>query len=210
MRRRSTGRRQLSMGNDDGGLRERFREGDEDAFRELLERFEDDLHPRIARRIPTGLRRRIAASDVIQETCILAFARREEFEDRGDGSFGAWLRAIADRKLKEEIRRHGGTAKRAASREVTRGKRPDTAEFKGLHRTPSAAAMLTEDTLRVRAAMSQLSEDHRTVIQLVVERGLTLREVAEHMGRSREATKKLYGRAILGLRRLVDEIADDA
>jgi RNA polymerase sigma-70 factor (ECF subfamily) len=190
------------------GLRERFREGDESAFERLFDRYADGLRTRLAGRIPSALKRRIAPSDVMQETCILAFARREDFEDRGDGSFGAWLRAIADRKLQEEIRRHAGAAKRSAGREVTRGQRPDTALFGGGQRTPSVAAMRSEDAMRVRSAMARLSDDDRTVIQLVLERGMSLREVAESMGRSREAAKKLYGRAIVKLRRIVDEIAD--
>jgi DNA-directed RNA polymerase specialized sigma24 family protein len=48
------------------------------------------------------------------------------------------------------------------------------------------------------------------VIHLALERGLPLRDVAEQMGRSREAAKKLYGRAVVRLRELVDGTADDA
>jgi RNA polymerase sigma-70 factor (ECF subfamily) len=203
-------RRALQMSELDDNIRERFRNGDEVAFRELVERFEDGLRPRIERQIPAGLKRRIAPSDVIQETCILAFARREDFEDRGEGSFGAWLRAIADRKLQEEIRRHNGASKRSAAREVTRGARPDTGHFHGRDRTPSVAAMLSEDTLRVRRAIGQLPSDYQTVIHLALDRGLPLREVAEEMGRSREAAKKLYGRAVVRLRQLVDGLSDDA
>ena len=198
------------MTQSDESLHERFRNGDEAAFRELLERHQGALRPCVARQIPPALRRRVSASDVIQETSILAFARREDFEDRGEGSFDAWLRAIADRKVQEAIRRHNGTAKRAAGREVTRGARPDTSHFRGRQQTPSAVAALSEDVLRVRDAMQRLPSDYRTVIHLALERGLPLRDVAEEMGRSREAAKKLYGRAVLRLRQLVDEIASES
>lgn len=191
-------------------LRERFRQGDEEAFRRLLERHAGDLRARIASRVPAALRRRISPSDVMQETCILAFARHADFEDRGDGSFAAWMRAIADRKLREEVRRHNGASKRSAGREVTRGERPDTALFRGRGRSPSSAAMESEESLRVRAAMQRLREDDRTVLHLTLERGLTLREAAERMGRSRDAAKKLYGRALVRLREIVDESADGA
>jgi RNA polymerase sigma-70 factor (ECF subfamily) len=167
------------MHEDGERLRARFRDGDEAAFQRLLDHHVDDLRSRVARQIPAGLQRRIAPSDVIQETCILAFARRDDFEDRGEGSFGAWMRAIADRKLREEIRRHNGASKRSAAREVTRGARPDTSQHKGAGRTPSAVAVTSEETRRIRRAMAQLPEDHRTVIQLALEQGLPLREVAE-------------------------------
>lgn len=191
-------------------LRERFRRGDEGAFRALVERYTDGLRARLSARIPERLRRRVSSSDVLQETCILAFARREDFEDRGEGSFGAWLDAIAERKLNEEIRRHAGTAKRAAHREVPRGRRPDTSAFVGRQRSPSSIVQRGEDLERVREAMSRLSEDHRTVLRLALERGLPLREVAVQMGRSREAAKKLYGRAVVRLRALLDGAGDDA
>ena len=53
--------------------------------------------------------------------------------------------------------------------------------------------------------MAALSEDHREVLRLALEEGLSLRECAERMGRSREAMKKLYGRAVCALRARVGD-----
>jgi DNA-directed RNA polymerase specialized sigma24 family protein len=41
-----------------------------------------------------------------------------------------------------------------------------------------------------------LSEDHATVIRLVHREGLTLVEAGRRMGRTPDATRMLYGRAI--------------
>lgn len=89
---------------------------------------------------------------------------------------------------------------RAADREVTRAKRLATAAFVADGQSPSAVAMSAERIERVRRAMSTLPEDYREVLALALEQGLLLREVAERMGRSREAIKKLYGRALCRLR----------
>ena len=70
--------------------------------------------------------------------------------------------------------------------------------------TPSRAAQRIEATERVQLAIRELTEDHRTVLQLrrVEERGLA--EVAEIMGRSVPATKMLYWRAVEALGRVLE------
>ncbi len=103
------------------------------------------------------------------------------------------------KKVRETLRQHAGTAKRATDREVSRGMRPDTVQFTAKGPSPSEAAIASELAGRIRAAMQALPEDYRSVLQLTREEGLTLREAAERMGRSREAVKKLYGRALCKL-----------
>ena len=45
-------------------------------------------------------------------------------------------------------------------------------------------------------AMEALPSDYRTVLHLVLKEQCSLREAAGQMNRSREAVKKLYGRAV--------------
>ena len=71
------------------------------------------------------------------------------------------------------------------------------------------AAVLAEgwDSLELKGRMARigaclheaLPPDYRTILRLVKEEGLTMRAAGERMGRSREAAKKLYGRALLRL-----------
>ena len=190
-------------------LIERFRAGDESAFRTLFERHERLLRARLAGRIPAHVRRRFSVADVLQETCIVAFRRREDFEDRGENAFRNWLFGIVDRRLREEVRHHAGTSKRAADREVTRPGRPDTACFADGGRSPGSVAASSELATGIRDAMTGLSDDYQEVLGLALEEGLALREVAERMGRGHDATKKLYGRALFQLRRAVLGERDD-
>lgn len=183
----------------------RFQAGDKEAFRELLERHQRIVQSRLAGRMPERLRRRMSVADVVQEACLVAYDRREAFEDRGDGSFGRWLQGIAEYRLRDEIKRHLGAQKRSARREVTKAQRPETAYYAALAGTPSGQAASAEQLERIRKALGRLSPDYRTVLSLALEKGLSLREVAEQMGRSREAIKKLYGRALIRLRALVSE-----
>ena len=94
------------------------RAGDAEAARRLFDRHCDALRGQVRRGLPTGIRKKVAESDVIQEAWIAAFLSLGDFEDRGDGSFARWLRGILDRRIARELRRHHGTAKRDARREV--------------------------------------------------------------------------------------------
>ncbi len=180
----------------DEALVAKARAGDEDAYAALLRRHSTELRRLVDRRLPTPVQRKVSVEDVVQEARITAYRRLPDFEDRGEGSFLRWLRKIAGLKVKAAIERHAGTAKRSVAREVTRGGRPDTAAVEGRGPSPSQGAILAETKASVRRTLGTLSEDHREVLRLAMEEGLSLRQIAARMGRSREAVKKLYGRAL--------------
>jgi len=187
-------------GQPDGDLIARIRAGDEQAFGVLFDRYLATLRAYLRDALPARLQARVSASDLLQEARMVAFARLSDFVAKGvDGSFRAWLLKIVELKVREAVRCHGATGKRAAGRELARGDRPDSALFVATGPSPSQAAMAGEARRRVREALRELSPDHRRVIELVRLEGLTLREAAERLGRSREATKKLYGRAMCRL-----------
>ena len=177
----------------------RAKNGDTHAFEELCTRYEGLLRARARQWIVGAVQRKVSMLDVLQEAFFLAHERLDDFEDRGDGAFGAWLAQIAEYKAREAVRRHAGAAKRDAGREVTRGARPATAQARGRGPTPSQAAVAREETDAVREALQRLSDDHRTVLELVRFDHLPLRDASVLLGRSYEATKKLYGRAVAAL-----------
>jgi len=55
-----------------------------------------------------------------------------------------------------------------------------------------------------------LAEDHATVIRLVHQEGLTLVEAGRRMGRTPDATRMLYGRAMQRLAARLDRDEDPA
>jgi RNA polymerase sigma-70 factor (ECF subfamily) len=183
----------------DDALIARIRDGDETALRPLFDRYEGRVRARVERRIPADLKRKFSVEDVLQETYLTAFVRIADFESRGDGAFGAWLAQIALYKLREEIRRFRATRRRGERQEVTKGARPDTTFFQGRDPSPSQFAMGRELELRLEAAMETLPEDYREALDLVQAKRRTLREAALEMGRTHEAMKKLYARAVAKL-----------
>jgi len=180
-------------------LVQRYREGDGDALCELFDRYEGLLRRRIERWLPGHVRRRHSVSDVLQESRIVALDRHLDFEQRGDGAFRRWVLGIAEMKARRAVQRHVGVEKRDAQREVTKARRRDTGQYAGKGPTPSQEAVGSELAEIARKALASLPDDYRRVLRLVREEGLTLREASLRMERSREAVKKVYGRALLGL-----------
>ena len=186
-----------SSGEPDVALLERIRAGDEDAFRALFERHLPELSARIDRWLPARVRRKVSVSDVLQEAQIVAFRRLPEFVDRGlEDGVRRWLLRVARLEVRAAVQRYATTAKRAVGREVTRGDRAATAEFAGREPTPSQLAVASETEDMARRALAALPEDYREVLHLTMEARLPPREVAALMGRSPEAVRKLYGRAV--------------
>jgi len=193
---------------DDLTLMERFRLGDEDAFRVLFGRCAGVLRARAGRRIPKDVLRRVSLADLLQEARIVAFQRREHFRPNGPASFQNWLLGIVDKKAQEAVERHKRVQKRSVAREVTRGQRPDTAQFLARQPSPSEYAIAAETAARARRALQSLPQHYQTVLRLAREERLPLREVAERMGSSRETIKKLYGRALCRFRKVFDSPGD--
>jgi RNA polymerase sigma-70 factor (ECF subfamily) len=183
----------------------RVRAGDEAAARLLFDRHLPALRAKARARLPAALRGKVGASDVVQEAWLAAFLDLEGFEDRGDGSFAAWLRTILERRVADEVRRHAAAKKRDAKREVRLATEAARFEPDRGQATPSVLVRDAEESARLRAVVDSLSEDYATVIRLVHREGLTLVEAGARMGRTPDATRMLYNRA---MDRLADRMGD--
>jgi len=186
-------------------LIERSLAGDEQAFRELYDRYSQEVVGYIRRRMPAKLNRRVSVSDLLQETYATAFQRLPDYEGPRETSFRHWILQIADYKLKAFSRHHLDVAKRAANREMSRHLRPETHAFGGHDPTPSARAIAVETEDALDRAMRALPDDYRTILHLVHEQGYGIADAAEQMGRSVAAGRKLYGRAVDCLAELLEK-----
>lgn len=175
--------------------------GDAEAQRLLFEYFVPVLRARIQRRLPALVRRKVSASDVIQEAWLTAFQRLGTFEFRAEGTFEGWLARIVENKVRDEVRRFLRTGKRDARRE---GPDAETLGVRGRNRSPSSIAADNEAEQALEARIGRLPARARLVIDLVHREGLTWAEVGGRMECSPEAARKLYARVI---GRLGDEVS---
>ena len=168
--------------------------GDEQAYRELMEAHADVLRAFVVRRLPGLLRRKVSITDVLQETSWAGWRAIETFDDRGEGSFRAWITRIAEHKVQDMVR-HYGAQKRAAHQEVRAEIRPATRDVAGLQASPSQQAIGRELADQIREGLKQLTPLQRLVLHMVRIEGASIEEVGRRMGRSSMAVQKAYERA---------------
>lgn len=163
--------------------------------------------------VETWLRRKVDASDLVQETMLEAYRDFERFDGHSEREWLAWLRKILAHNAADFVRHYRGTAKRAARREVpfrdpADSQSPGAPEPAAPQLTPSQEFLQIDTELRVTAALSELSADYQEVIILRNLQRLSFNEVAERMDRSRPAVQMLWMRAIKKLQEAMEEDAD--
>ena len=70
--------------------------------------------------------------------------------------------------------------------------------------TPSVAAVSAEQAQRLRAAIDRLPDDYRRVLALRYSDGLAFDEVGRRLGRSADAARMLWARAVERLKHELD------
>jgi RNA polymerase sigma-70 factor (ECF subfamily) len=162
--------------------------GDAPARNALLERLRPRLVLWVAARMSPALRATLDAEDIVQEILLAVHRDLPGFRGTPGASFGAWLFRLAENRVRDAADRAGAAKRRAVPLPA------------GAVTTPGAAASRSESLERLRAAVEALPEDHREVVRL---RRLEERddaEVAAAMGRTENAVRILYCRALKALR----------
>jgi RNA polymerase sigma-70 factor (ECF subfamily) len=139
------------------------------------------------------------ASDLVQETFLEAQRRFTSFEGASEAQLRAWLRCLLLHKAAKLGRRYSTTAKRKVSREISlggEGRAVRPSQIAGPAPTPSVAVMSAEQTDLLRTAIDRLPEDYRQVMMLRYVDGLAFDEVGRRLGRSADAARMLWARAV--------------
>jgi RNA polymerase sigma-70 factor, ECF subfamily len=145
--------------------------------------------------LPDDLRAKGGASDLVQESLAAAYAARHQFRGRTLADLRAWLRAILFRELATFRRHYRDTAARDVTREVP------LAEV-AAPVTPIADLIRRERATHLTAAVARLSEDAQTAVVLRIEHELSFAEIGARIGRTEEAARKVFVRALVELRSL--------
>lgn len=112
----------------------------------------------------------------------------------------AWLRCLLRHHVAKYGRRYRQTRKRWVGCEQSLGTLPDgreTEEALGADaQTPSAVAVADEEVELLHQALERLPPDYRRVVQLRYQEGLSFEEIGPRMGRTANAVRLLWLRAI--------------
>src|SRR5579863_8609213 len=147
----------------------RARNGDSAALGEILSKYRDQLRIAAGRDLGDRLRRRVDASDIVQQTFMIAHRCFQQFQGESDPELVAWLREILNQNVQEAVRRHI----HAENRTVTRETSLEAAGSKGLgfepvghDPTPSQVVTRREATDTLLVALESLPADQREAIRL--------------------------------------------
>ncbi len=173
-----------------------------EALGRLLEECRGYLLLIAQRELSPGLRAKAGASDLVQQTMVEALRDFERFQGGSEAELLAWLRRLLLNNLGDFARRFQEAGKRQVGREVSLGGASSEAgppEPAAGGPTPSVAAMTEEHAAALRRALERLPDEYRQAIVLRSQEGLPFEEVGLRLGRSPNAARKLWLRAIESL-----------
>lgn len=167
----------------------RVREGDEEAFRQLVEATEDRLFGTIAKMLG-GVE---GSEDLAQRVYLRIWQARTRYERQA--KFSTWMFSIMHRLVLNERR---GRARRAA---VFHSPRADETPNEPLSPDfPSSNAAATELSAAIDEALAELPEEQRTAVVLRRYEEMPYEEIAEVLGTSVSSVKSLLFRTRQSLR----------
>jgi RNA polymerase sigma-70 factor (ECF subfamily) len=142
-------------------------------------------------------------SDLIQETFLEAQRDFDRFQGTSAEELRAWLRQLLH-NVANFVRRFRGTDKRQVGREVAL----DPSSWSGTPwgnlpaetPSPSSHVRAEEQEGLLASALERLPEEYRQVLRGRYQEGLSFAEIAQALGRSPNAVRKLWARAVARLR----------
>ncbi len=161
-------------GFSDEALLAKFVAGDQEAFAQIVLRYERELYSFILRYVSD----QTTAEDLFQETFVQLHRSAHTFDP--DRRLRPWLFTIAANKARDYLR---ASARRSMQPLDAQSNGEDSATFANLLPGTGAdaptAAMLAEDAQRVRDVLSAMSPMQREVIILSFYQRLSYKEMAE-------------------------------
>ncbi|MHC4137607.1 MAG: sigma-70 family RNA polymerase sigma factor [Planctomycetota bacterium] len=186
-------------------LLEQARAGSDKALDRLLDGYRNYLIFLARTGLESEMRPKADASDVVQETLLLAYRSFGQFRGETTGEFTNWLRQILARALATLVRRYRATAAREMDRERSLERILHESSIALADVLPAPGPSPSEDARRhersvaLANALERLSEDYRRVITLRSLEQRSWETIGEEMGRSPAAARMLWTRALQAL-----------
>ena len=188
-------------------LLERMRGGDSHAFSLLFDKYRRRLAVLIHYKLGAEKRRWEDVEEILQETFLAAFRDLPQFDYRAPGSFVSWMSRIADHAIIDRARFEGRQKRHAEALVPFRSESNPNGPEPVDTQTPSRLLAQKEAVDMLLAKLDALPDDYRQVTLLAKVEGLSTAEMAERMGKSRQAVSLLLHRALARLRQLEQDRA---
>jgi RNA polymerase sigma-70 factor (ECF subfamily) len=175
-------------------LLDEAKQGSQEAIGALLERHHAYLWALAHEEIAGESHLTHTVADIVQSAQLEALRDLASFRGSSEGEFRSWLRHI--------LRNNVLDLKRARERRLPRAG-PEAAPVEEQcdldDRSPSSQVSAGELGDKLRSTIGELPPDERMVIEMHYFQGKTYAEIGEFIGRTPEAVRKLWGRALVRL-----------
>lgn len=204
-----------TVGSDVEHLLDEARQGRLETLGQLLQLYRNYLTILATTQLDRRLRRRMSASDLVQEAMLAAHRDFGKFRGCTEREFLAWLRQILIHCLHHAVETHVKAQRRDVRREVSidqAGLAVDRSAPDFAHTladpgpSPSAPARQRERAVALADQLAKLRPEYRDVIVLRNLQGLSFDEIAERMDRRTGAVRMLWLRAIEKFKQVYEPI----
>lgn len=170
------------------------------ALGQLLHEYRDYLLTLAQAEIPSDIRPKVAASDIVQETLAEGIVGFRRFEGQDPRQFQSWLAVILRRNVLDAVKRFRWAAKRDVCLELPLDKSVVQSRLANQlvadDRSPSSILQLEENCDALAAALERLSAVERTVVILRNFECRSFAEIGELLGLTAEAARKCWKRTV--------------
>ena len=165
---------------------EQAQEGNEESFASLYSHFYPLIHRRVWHMVP-----QVDVDDVTQEVFLAVIKSLHSF--RGDAKFSTWLHTLTSRQVVNYYRQRERSPQQVEEQ-------VDAMEAQAAFTDHTQDLRKQEDVILLQRGITKLSEDYQEVLLLRFSDGLPFKEIAGHLGKSLDATKSLFRRALAALK----------
>ena len=175
-----------------------LREGNEDAFRELVTAYRD----RVYNTVLSIVQQAEDAEDIAQDVFIQVYRSIDTFA--GASALSTWIYRIAVNRSLDELRRKKRKKRLGFISNIFGGEHDESPGIPDFHH-PGIAAEQKENAAILFAAVKKLPETQQAAFMLNKSEGLSYYEISGVLGISESAVDSLLQRAKQNLRKLIDK-----
>src|SRR5436190_16001087 len=170
--------------------------GSDAALDTLYERFGPRLLSFIRLKMGRSLRARLESRDILQATFLKSFQHLDDFERQDGRSLLGWMMRIAEHEIRDRVDFHHRQQRDAKQEEHLSG---HVELLAARSRSALSRLILDERAERIESALESLTDAHRRVILLRTYEELSFPEIAKILGKSEDACRMQYARAMTAL-----------
>jgi len=186
------------------------KDGNESAISQLWTVYGARVHWIMRLRMGMELRSKLESMDLAQDALLSALGDLENFTYKNEGDFLRWISTIAENRLRDNLDKLHAD-KRDIRKEIRIG-RPgantvskSAVSFTPIEATtPSVIMSRKEELDKLEKAIDKLKPEYKQVIVLSKIDGLSYKEIADKLGKTSEAVRKLISRAMAALTTVFD------